>query len=104
MARHKKVLTTQMKHKSYLTTGARVKKQEEAEAARDKGGSLAAKAVTHQRKAEKLGPMAGLTREEFDAIRHEEEQINRERLRRLSDEWAQHETMMRRLSYKSNGI
>ncbi len=65
-----------------------------------KSGSFATKAMNEQKRVE-LGEKKGIrmtpyTREEWDAIRKEEEQVNLERLRKLREEYEVFEKQSRR--------
>ena len=61
----------------------------------DVGGSLAARAASRQRSDDLVQDRAGMTREEFDAIRRNEEEASRESIRQLRLEHHRHEAEVR---------
>ena len=96
-------ILTRPRERGPMKPGLRDAKKEQNESCKDltKSGSFARDAVNAQKridlaisKGERETPY---TRAEFDAIRREEEQINRDRLRKLRDEYEKSENTIRKL-------
>ncbi len=67
-----------------------------------KSGTLAKKAMQEQRRMDSMGEvtMTGMTREQFDAIRREEEQLDRTKLNQLRMEYENDQRTIRNLAAK----